>query len=45
MKMEAAGFFEALIRIYELQNVTVQNTIMFIFAVVKASKPYLCLFI
>jgi hypothetical protein len=47
-KIKGAGFSEALTDVYEPHDVTVQNTVIFIFTVVKASKPrvylLICLF-
>jgi hypothetical protein len=40
MKIEGAGFYEALIDVCKLHNVTVQNTVILIFTVVTASKSH-----
>ena len=40
MKIKGAGFSEELIDAYEPHNVTVQNTVIYIFAVVKVSGPH-----
>lgn len=40
MKIKGARVSETLIDVYKPHDVTVQNTIIFIFAVVKASKPH-----
>jgi hypothetical protein len=43
MKINGAGFSEALVDVYKPHDVTVQNTVIVILTVVKASKPHVYL--
>jgi hypothetical protein len=45
MKIKGTRVSEALIDVCKPHDVTVQNSVIFIFAVVKASKPHACVLI